>query len=448
MMDVKIFTILIALVCLKNQLVSCDDNANYCYSDDEHPYLLFDTKTAYEFTHGLIKNTTVPNCEPVQIWMLIRHGTRNPSSEEIKSMKRNLPKLNEKIIENHEKYGSVDLCEKDLKNLRVWSPAKNLKNRKNYLTEQGEKDLRSLGMRFRDYFPQLLQPDSADALTKKYKFRSTDTQRTILSMERFIEGLFGNVTIDNKEVVPISSDTLLKIYKTCKAWIAGKNNSSINAEVDAFVNSPRYNKIISDVSKRLGFQDNLTLDDIMDMYTACSYEKAWQVDKVSPWCAVFAQDELKVFQYENDLHYYYHSGYGREMSSRIGCPPLRDMFNRFSKLENGDSSEPLGVFYFSHSSALQLLLTSMKIAEDSIPLKASNFEDMGNRKWNISQMIPFAANLAAVFYKCDSSNKVRLYLNEEPINYEGCEMGVCDWEYLKKKIGSSAFNCNTDFCNK
>lgn len=60
MMDVKIFTILIALVCLKNQLVSCD-NANYCYSDDEHPYLLFDTKTAYEFTHGLIKNTTVPS---------------------------------------------------------------------------------------------------------------------------------------------------------------------------------------------------------------------------------------------------------------------------------------------------------------------------------------------------------------------------------------------------
>lgn len=66
------------------------------------------------------------------------------------------------------------------------------------------------------------------------------------------------------------------------------------------------------------------------MYTACSFEKAWQVDKVSPWCAVFTQDELKVFQYESDLHYYYHSGYGREMSSRIGCPPLQDMFNRFS----------------------------------------------------------------------------------------------------------------------
>jgi hypothetical protein len=30
------------------------------------------------------------------------------------------------------------------------------------------------------------------------------------------------------------------------------------------------------------------------MYTICRYEKAWHVDRVSPWCAAFSEDELKV----------------------------------------------------------------------------------------------------------------------------------------------------------
>ncbi|XP_012144858.2 multiple inositol polyphosphate phosphatase 1 [Megachile rotundata] len=442
-MDIKILTILITVVCLKNQLVACDDEANYCYSDDEHPYLLFDTKTAYHFSHGFIKNTTVPNCTPKQIWLLIRHGTRNPSGEEIKSMKRNLPRLQDSILENES-----DLCAKDLENLRAWTYDKTLKHRKKYLTEQGEEDLRSLAARFKNYFPQLLHLDSADALANKYKFRSTDTQRTVLSMERFIEGLFGNVTLNSTEVVPTSEDKLLKAYKTCKAWKNETKNSASNAEMEAFENSQRYDKLINDISKRLGFQHNLTLDEVMDMYTACVFEKAWHVDKVSPWCAVFTEEELKVIEYKSDLYYYYHTGYGQKMSSRIGCPPLQDMFNRFSKLENGESDEPQGVFYFSHSSSVQLLLTAMKIAEDSIPLKASNYETMENRKWSTSRLVPFAANLAAVFYKCDSSNKVRLYLNEVPVDYEGCEKGVCEWDYLKEKLGPNAFNCNIDFCNK
>lgn len=145
-------------------------------------------------------------------------------------------------------------------------------------------------------------------------------------------------------------------------------------------------------------------------------------------------------------------------------------------MENEDSSEePQGIFYFTHSTALQLLLTTMGVAKDSIPLKASNFENMRNRKWNSSRLAPFAANLAAIFYRyvkdyfgfcshisatrinlflsrvktafrCNSSNKVRFYLNEKPLDYEGCELGVCDWEYLKEKMGPNAFDCNTDFC--
>lgn len=30
------------------------------------------------------------------------------------------------------------------------------------------------------------------------------------------------------------------------------------------------------------------------MYTACRYDKAWHLDKVSPWCAAFTEDDLSV----------------------------------------------------------------------------------------------------------------------------------------------------------
>jgi hypothetical protein len=30
------------------------------------------------------------------------------------------------------------------------------------------------------------------------------------------------------------------------------------------------------------------------MYTICRFEKAWHVYSISPWCAAFTEDELKV----------------------------------------------------------------------------------------------------------------------------------------------------------
>lgn len=75
--------------------------------------------------------------------------------------------------------------------------------------------------------------------------------------------------------------------------------------------------------------DQLDLDDVLIMYTACIFENAWYVNERSPWCAAFTKYEDELFEYEEDLYYYYHAGYGEEMSSVIGCPPLQDMFNRF-----------------------------------------------------------------------------------------------------------------------
>lgn len=441
MLDMKIIVILMTILCMRTRSALSNAEADYCYADEKNPYLFHSTITAYEVEHGLIGNATLPNCKPMQIWMLARHGTRYPTKSEIHIMKHNLPELQRSIIENHSEGGNGSLCRKDLERLKSWKLDSNVnKHNKKYLTEQGEEDLSQLGRRFKYYFPDLLQfyPD-------KYKFRSTDTQRTIASMNHFISGLFGNITINNTEVVPASEDVLLKLYKICKPWWDRWNNS----EADKFASSPMYGQVIGNVSRRLGFPKSLSHDDVRAMHTVCAYETAWYIRQRSPWCAAFTKDELKVFEYERDLHYYYYVSYGRDMSSIIGCPLVQDLYKHFKVLENGDSSgEPQGIFYFTHSSALQLFFTAMGIAKDSKPLEASNFESMGKRKWVTSHIAPFATNIAAVFYKCDSSNKVRFYLNERPLDFEGCESGVCDWEYLKKRMESNLLSCKIDFCFK
>ncbi|XP_076171851.1 multiple inositol polyphosphate phosphatase 1 [Ptiloglossa arizonensis] len=450
MLDIRILTILVVFVSFENQLVLSNVETNYCYSTDEHPYLNAGTKTAYHYIHGLITNTSVPNCKPVQIWMLARHGTRNPGSDEIRNMRHELPKLQSSIIENHEKRGTGSLCKQDIENLKTWKiNSKLTKKKSKHLTKQGKKDLKFLAERYKDYFPELLQYDSVDELESKYVFRATSTQRTVGSMNAFINGLFGNVILNNTEVVPTDEDTLLKIYKICKPWLESINNASTKAEVNHFLTGPVFNKTIHEISQRLGFTNDLSSDSVLIMYSACVFERAWFIDKQSPWCAAFTEDMLKVFEYEEDLYYYYYSSYGQKMSPMIGCTTLQDMFHHFTKLEKGDSSEPQGIFYFSHSTSLQLLLTTMGIAEDKTPLTAANFDTMKNsRKWRTSYLVPFGANIAAVFYRCDSSNKVRFFINEKPFEFEGCERGVCDWEYLKKKLGNSGYYCNIDFCSK
>lgn len=63
------------------------------------------------------------------------------------------------------------------------------------------------------------------------------------------------------------------------------------------------------------------------------------------------------------------------------------------------AQEPIGKFYFSHSQALLMMLARMGVASHGIPLRHDNFNEQKNRDWKTSELGPFAANLAAVFFK-------------------------------------------------
>lgn len=106
--------------------------------------------------------------------------------------------------------------------------------------------------------------------------------------------------------------------------------------------------------------------------------------------------------------------------------------------------------YFTHSSALQLLLVALGVAKDRDALRADNYLQMSRRKWKSSEIGPFAANLAAIKYDCPNENertKVMFFLNEKPVDLDWCRVGLCSWADVKQHYQHfQTANCEQIFC--
>lgn len=423
--------------------------SEYCLADDDNPYLYFATKSAYNFMHGEFKPER--NCRPIQLFVVSRHGTRYPGSKLIPKMKE-LYKLREQIVSNHLEKRLGHLCDYDLENFRNWKLDDNVReDMADFLTPQGETDLKGLAVRLKAAFPELLTPNDYRSMNN-YVFRSTKTQRTEESMSAFIEGLFGNKNAIIPRQAP-DNDTLLRSNKECPSWNEGTDNMKYLEESDKFNNGPEMQNLFYNVSRRLGFRENITLDSVNSMYDMCRFEKAWRIDKISPWCAAFSKRELRVLEYREDLDYYYYVGPGREINAKLGCPLMKDLFQHFRKLEGDNySQEPKGIFYFAHTVTLQTLLAALGFNNDRQPLLATNFRESAGRLWRTSFVGPFATNLVAAFYKCNDTyssnnvNKVIFHWAERLVRYEGCNVGLCNWEYIKDRLEKKAVECNMNFC--
>lgn len=131
------------------------------------------------------------------------------------------------------------------------------------------------------------------------------------------------------------------------------------------------------------------------MWQLCRFEQAADPSKPAPWCSVFSIDDVAIMEYGEDLGYYYEAGYGFNMNKNILCETMQNMLQF---LQN-DSEEAPARILVTHSSSMQLLMVSLGLYEDEIPLTRSNFEQQHSRKWRTSLQTPFASNLAVVRYE-------------------------------------------------
>ncbi|KAK0168772.1 hypothetical protein PV327_002542 [Microctonus hyperodae] len=55
--------------------------------------------------------------------------------------------------------------------------------------------------------------------------------------------------------------------------------------------------------------------------------------------------------------------------------------------------------------------------------------------------------LGVSIFDPESPNKVMFYLQEKPLMIEGCQVGLCDWEYLKNRFRRVLDECDPQRCN-
>lgn len=148
-------------------------------------------------------------CTPKKIWLVIRHGTRYPGKEYVRSMIKKLPELQQIILDSYAKNETqlIDDVATLLSEWKVTFTEDDIKN----LTEEGENEMIDLAERYQSRFPSLM-PEVYDNQTYKvntyiisiciynfhfsimfikFQFKYTTTQRTEQSAKNFATGLFG-----------------------------------------------------------------------------------------------------------------------------------------------------------------------------------------------------------------------------------------------------------------
>lgn len=117
------------------------------------------------------------------------------------------------------------------------------------------------------------------------------------------------------------------------------------------------------------------------------------------------------------------------MNSHLSCSAVQDLLHQFDTNEG-----PKTITYFTHSRAILMLLTALGVAHDSDTLRAENYYSMQQRKWRVSDLTPFASNIMAIRYDCPNEvehEKVMFFLNEKPVHFDWCNVGLCDWSKVK-----------------
>ncbi|XP_045785864.1 multiple inositol polyphosphate phosphatase 1-like [Maniola jurtina] len=394
------------------------------------------TRTPYRYKFNKDDSRiTFPNCKDTKIWMVLRHGTRLPSAKDIVLMNTMLKDLRTDII-LHNRKGKGTLNNEQLHWFENWDSDIPLGQEK-YLALEGQDEMVLIAERMQKRFPNAIQSKYNN---KTFMFRYTATQRAQQSARYFTVGLFDKKNSQHVYFEPVLKvDTTLRFYKHCDRWQKQvKKNPDTYKELSLFGQSKEMNDTLLSVSKRLGLDKALTLDEVILMYRVCGFEISWHKYSTSPWCYGFDEKSIKVLEYYDDLKKYWVDGYGN--SQQAACMVMKNMFQSMSKQGRN------ATFLFSHSGTILKLLTHLQLYKPDGHLRGDAMVE--KRPWRMSNIDCFASNIAFVLFKCKDGDKVLTLHQEKIIKLPMCTHELCPLADLKEHFHNTIHNCNfTDLCS-
>ncbi|XP_037042905.1 multiple inositol polyphosphate phosphatase 1-like [Bradysia coprophila] len=424
-------------------------NPFYCYSEDTiRPQItMFDAETPYELVRGRNIDGNASNCIPSKFWLIGRTGQDLPRDYEISSIFRNGETLQRNILNNYDA-GRTTLCAADIAMIRDWKFDPNITyENAELLTESGWNDIKAIAQRYQSALPTIL---SSTYLPTDYLFRSISTQAEKASLAAFADGLFGLGGHKQVEFEIIDDPDLLLLPRSqCPLFNELITNE---LEVNAFVEGPEYEEMITQVSSKLGFRASspLTHDELNTLLLLCRFEQALAMNSTAPFCSSFSVANIQVHEYRRDIFFIHRYGYGqsnyRRLYENMPCHIMQDMMNF---LRSNDPNDRRVRIFYSDLNLMQLIFVALNAHEDQVPLNRHNFAQQVFRQWKTSYISPKGANVAVIRYDCANGDHDILFMqNEKPLQLPGCQSnGLCKFSMILNRLSHYLdINCSEIFC--
>ncbi|KAI1377456.1 phosphoglycerate mutase-like protein [Hypoxylon crocopeplum] len=148
----------------------------------------------------------------------------------------------------------------------------------------------------------------------------------------------------------------------------------------------------------------LTASDVNQIPYLCGFE-SHITGQLSPWCGVFSEEELKQYEYSNDLRYYYGVGPGTDLPKKMMTPFLDALVGILQSgptvgtRGNGSTFEvPKLLVSFLNDGQLTELVTASGVFDAQPPL--SSIEKDESRLWIGSRYVSMRGTIAFERLNC------------------------------------------------
>ncbi|XP_075932019.1 multiple inositol polyphosphate phosphatase 1-like [Anarhichas minor] len=377
--------------------------------EEVNPYLIEDILAV----NRSILQPPSAQCREIHLTAIIRHGTRYPTSKNVKKMQ----KLYDIVLHNASGKASW------LREIRTQWTMWYTEDMDGRLVQKGVNDHKHLAVRLSKLFPSLI---SEEKLRGGFiKFITSSKHRCVNSTLSFKAGLTELWAITDKEFDHAVNDALMRFFDQCARFVqeVDKNPSALS-EVDQFRQGPEMRRVTEKIADRLRVPYNDITDDMAEAaFYLCAYEFAIRTVN-SPWCRLFDEVDAQVLEYANDLKQFWKRAYGYDINRKSSCILFHDAFSRLDRAadenKSGQQVTEAVTVQVGHAETLLPLLTLLGFFKDSEALTSTNFATQAQRSFRTSHMLPYAANLVLVLYDCGGGDlRLQPLLNEKPVTFPG-----------------------------
>ena len=232
----------------------------------------FGITTSYFTVTDIIKDIpSVDGCSPATMWMLARHGTRNPNLGTLTKMKEELPDLRDEMVKAWEE-GRGSMLKETIVSMKKWNVTL-LEDDEDVkmLTNNGRLEHRLMGHRWRTR----LQHFFIDS--DKVKVKAAKEQRCIDSAGEFLKGAFD--TLDTSLLPSIRVDNhLINFCQKCSKYVDEvTHNEKRKLQTQKLLKSKSWEDMMNRVIKKTGV--NMDFSEMQLLWKMCEFERS-----KSPWC--------------------------------------------------------------------------------------------------------------------------------------------------------------------